>query len=543
MKTFFAKIKVFIFKHKIISFIFLAIILLAGYWGYGKITSTTGETQYITTLVQKGTIISSITASGQVESSNQIDLTSKASGTISYVGIKPGDKVLRGKTLFSIDSKDAQKSVRDAEISLESAKLSLEKLKIQNSDENMNADLMKAYDDGFNTVSDVFLDLSGTITGLENILNEANLSDNAARMSGKIAQNYRKLAETTYYNAQNAFEKNKKSYRILNHNSPKEDIGKIIDETYETTKLLSDAIKNFHNFVDFLAEDTGRSSDFTTSQNTLSTYTNTIDGHLNSLLSAETNIKNIKDSSLNSNLDIQASILSVKQKENALQDAKDKLSDYYVRAPFDGTIATVIGKVGDTASGTLGTIITNQKVATLSMNEVDVAKIKLGQKATITFDAIENLSMTGSVAEIDTLGAVSQGVVSYNVKIAFDTEDAQIKPGMSVSASIITDSKTDVLIVPSSAIKNQNNIKYAQMFIPPLAAPVVGSQGTPSLIVPNQITVETGISDDTNTEIISGLKEGDQIVSRTVTSSTTTPTTSLLGGGNTRGIGGGAVFH
>jgi multidrug efflux pump subunit AcrA (membrane-fusion protein) len=177
------------------------------------------------------------------------------------------------------------------------------------------------------------------------------------------------------------------------------------------------------------------------------------------------------------------------------------------------------------------------------MNEVDVAKIKLGQKATITFDAIENLSMTGSIAEIDTLGAVSQGVVSYNVKIAFDTEDAQIKPGMSVSASIITDSKTDVLIVPSSAIKNQNNRNYVQMFAPPLPAPLTGSQGTPSLIVPNQITVETGISDDTNTEIISGLKEGDQIVSRTVTSTTTAPTSSLLGGGNTRGIGGGAVFH
>jgi HlyD family secretion protein len=168
------------------------------------------------------------------------------------------------------------------------------------------------------------------------------------------------------------------------------------------------------------------------------------------------------------------------------------------------------------------------------MNEVDVAKIQLGQKTTITFDAIENLSMTGSVAEIDTMGTVSSGVVTYSVKIAFDTENDQVKPGMSVSASIITDSKTDALIVPSSAIKTKGATKYVQMFATPLAAPAVGSKGTPSKIAPNQVTVEIGISDDTNTEIISGLKEGDQIVSSTIVSATTANTTttkSLLGGG------------
>jgi HlyD family secretion protein len=105
---------------------------------------------------------------------------------------------------------------------------------------------------------------------------------------------------------------------------------------------------------------------------------------------------------------------------------------------------------------------------------------------------------------------------------------------MSVSAAIITDSKTDILLVPSSAIKTKGTAKYVLMFNTPLPAPAIGSQGTPSDIAPNQITVEVGISDDTNTEILSGLKEGDQIVLRTVTSTTTTNTTksatSLLGG-------------
>lgn len=539
MKNYLNKIKNYITLHKFISTIILIVILLIGYWGYGKATNTTGETQYITTTVQKGTIVSSVTASGQVESSNQIDLTAKVSGTITYVGVKAGDKVTKGKTLFSIDNSDAKKTIRDAEINLENANLALQKLKIQNSDTNLSADLVRAYDDGFNAVSNTFLDLSSVIPGVEDILNESNLSDNAARDSGIIAVDYKRKAEKLYYEAQNDFQENSVFFRTLDHSSSETDIEKIIDDTYKVTITLSDALNSTKNYVDYLAQNTGRTSDFSSFQDTLSDYISKINADTSSLFSAKTNITSYKDTSISNNLDIQTSELSLKQKENALQDAKDDLLNYYLFAPFDGIIASITAKVGDTASGALGSIITNQKIATLSMNEVDVAKIKLGEKAIITFDAVENLSMTGSVVEIDTIGTVSSGVVTYAVKVAFDTENDQVKPGMSVSASIITDSKTDILIVPSSAIKTKGTTKYVQMFTTPLAAPATGSRGTPSSVEPNQVTVEIGISDDTNTEIISGLKEGDQIVSSTITSSTTnttskTSTNSLLGGGAPR---------
>ena len=70
------------------------------------------------------------------------------------------------------------------------------------------------------------------------------------------------------------------------------------------------------------------------------------------------------------------------------------------------------------------------------MNEVDAAKISVGNKTTLTFDATEDLTLTGKVAQIDTIGTVEQGVVSYKVKIAFDTQDERIKPGMTANASI-----------------------------------------------------------------------------------------------------------
>jgi len=545
MKNFFLKIKTYAFAHKIISVIILVTILLVAYWGYSQFTSTTGETQYITTIVQKGTIISSITASGQIESSNQISLTAKVSGTITYVGVKAGDKVTKGKTLFSIDNSGAEKTIRDAKISLQSANLSLQKLQIQNSSDNVNASLTKAYSDGFNAVSTTFLDLPSTLNGIQNLLAQGNLSDNAARNSGKTATDYRDTAETAYYTAQTAYNKNKNDFNVLDYNSKQSDIDALISETYDTTQLLSNAIKDFNDYVNYLVENTGRPSDFTSAQSTLSGYTNTINGHSSALLAAEANIQSYKDSIPSNNIDMQNALITVTQKQNALADAEQALADYYVSAPFDGIVASVTAKVGDTASGTLGSIITNQEIAILSMNEVDVAKIKLGEKATVTFDAITDLSMTGTVAEIDTIGTVSSGVVTYTVKIAFDTENDLVKPGMSVSASIITDSKTDTLIVPSSAVKTQGSVKYVLMFTIPLPAPATGSQGTLSKIAPNQVTVETGISDDTNTEILSGLKEGNQIVSRTITSTTKTSTTStrsststrsLLGGGGPPGV-------
>jgi len=546
MKNFLNKIKAYIVKHKIISAIILVIVLFVGYWGYNKITNTSSETRYVMAMVAKGTIISSVSGSGQVSASNQIDIKPTVSGTITGVNVSPGNSVKSGQTLFIIDNINAQKTVRDAQISLESAKLALQKLQIQNSTENTDANLAKAYSDGFNTVSATFLDLSSTITGIKDMLAKNNLSDNATRASGNTAMDYRNTAETAYYSAQTAYDKNKNDFSALNYNSKQSDIDALISETYNTTGLLANTIKNLNDFVNYLANDTGRPTDFSSYQSTLSGYTTTANGHLSALLSAETSIKNSKDALPNNNLDLQSALITLNQKQNALADAEQTFSDYYVTAPFGGIMASVPVQKGDNASsGTiLGTIITSQKVAIISLNEVDVAKISLGQKTTLTFDAIPDLTISGKVVQIDSLGTVSQGVVNYNVKINFDTNDARVKPGMSVSANIITNVKQDVLTVPNSAIKSQNGTSYIEMFDIALPAPAPGVQGSPSLVLPINQTVEVGVFDDTSTEIISGIKEGDQVVIKTITASaSTTSVPSLLNAvsGNRGGTGGNAA--
>lgn len=249
-------------------------------------------------------------------------------------------------------------------------------------------------------------------------------------------------------------------------------------------------------------------------------------------------------------VDQRVSALSAAQ--NKLSDAQKALTDYSVVAPFDGVIGSLTAQpnVDISAGGTAVTMITNQKIATVALNEVDAAKVAVGQKATLTFDAIEGLSITGEVAEVSPLATVSQGVVSYNVKIAFDTQDDRIKSGMSVSTSIVTEVKADVLTVPNSAVKSQSGQYYVQTLANTSSTNANSSGLVTSNQTPVNVPVTTGVTNGTLTEITSGLKEGDQIITQTIkstsqSSSTASSQSSLLKmGGATTGAAraGGAMM-
>src|SRR3990167_11113902 len=110
-------------KRKFASGIAFLLIVGIGYWGFGNFFSEDGVIRYASAQVQKGTLIVSISGSGQVSASNQIDIKPKASGDVVYVGVKNGQEVKAGTLIAQIDARDAQKTVRDAEVNLESANL------------------------------------------------------------------------------------------------------------------------------------------------------------------------------------------------------------------------------------------------------------------------------------------------------------------------------------------------------------------------------------------------------------------------------------
>jgi HlyD family secretion protein len=572
------------------------ILVAGGYFGFKAITKKPVVPLYVMSAVQKGTLMTTISGSGQISVSNQVDLKAKGSGDVLGVSVTNGQSVKSGAMIAWLNASDALKAVRDAQVNLDSAKLSLAKLQqptdgltllraqnaitqAQESKQKSADNLTQTYSDSFNAITDTFNDLPAITTGMQSTFFMTGIDatkwnidyyvDAVKANDDRIVQ-YKADLNTSFATARADYDQAFADYKLANRNSDPATIEALLVETQRAAKSMSDAVKNGSDFLHFYQD---RMADRAIKPNAASdtgitntnSYATKLNSRLNTLQSNIQTIKSDKDSMTAADrtiaentaslsqlqagadvLDVKSAQISITQRQNALWDAQQKLADYSVRAPFDGIVASINVKKGDSvSSGTsIATFITTTRTAEISLNEVDVAKIKVGQKASLTFDAVEGLEITGVVSEISTLGTVSQGVVTYTVKITFDTQDDRIKPGMSVSTNIITNVHQDVLMVDSSAVKTQGTTSYVEMFAAALAAPVAGAQGSPSATLPRRQTVTAGLSNDTSVEILNGLNEGDLIVSRTIIPTTTAAASSapsLFGNTGNRGAAGGAT--
>jgi HlyD family secretion protein len=216
------------------------------------------------------------------------------------------------------------------------------------------------------------------------------------------------------------------------------------------------------------------------------------------------------------------------QAEVALAEAQQNLTDATLTAPFAGVVSEVLLSAGDTAStSTTITVLDPAKLyVELSLSESDVADVAVSQTVALTFDALSDAAITGTVTSVAPSATVTSNVATYLVRVSFDPGDQPIKVGMSASGTIVTQEHADVLIVPSRAIQTQGTNKVVQVQRP----------GAPA----RTVVVQTGLTSDGQTEILSaadgsaGLVEGDVLVVSSSTTSSTTSTTSsqgsLLGG-------------
>lgn len=186
--------------------------------------------------------------------------------------------------------------------------------------------------------------------------------------------------------------------------------------------------------------------------------------------------------------------------------------------------AQTVGKINDTEG---------QLVATVNLTELDVISVEANQKVTITFDVYEDQTFTGKVMAVNTSGSVSSGVTSYPVTILLDPVNVDVYPNMAVSVEIITNIATDVVLVPSTAVQT------------------LGDQDIVEIMKDGEVTevqVEVGDSNDSYTIIVSGIEEGDEVVSSSITVSSSDDddeesspfTSSGFGGGRSGMTGGGA---
>src|SRR3989338_4042681 len=173
--------------HRFIAFMIIAALSGISYLGYQKYHAGNVPARFVLGAVEKGPIVVSISGSGQISSSNQIEVKPKVSGDVTAVIVKSGQEVNAGALLARLDSRDALKAVRDAQASLESANLTLTKLQkpaealsllqaehslsqAKEAKQKSQDDLGKAYEDGFNTVANAFLGLPNIMAGLDDML-------------------------------------------------------------------------------------------------------------------------------------------------------------------------------------------------------------------------------------------------------------------------------------------------------------------------------------------------------------------------------------
>lgn len=192
-----------------------------------------------------------------------------------------------------------------------------------------------------------------------------------------------------------------------------------------------------------------------------------------------------------------------------------------ITAPIAGKLTSAglfEGMVLDGSSQKIA-VIKNDSAPLLSfdVSEVDIAKVKIDQKVTVTVDSLTGKTFTGKVIAVNRVGVLSSNVTNYPVIVKLDISVEGLLPNMAAEANIILDVKNDVLIIPSLAIQT------------------VGDQ-TQVKILKNgreqQVNVTLGLASDTDTEVVSGVSESDTIILGNVTPVSTGSTTRSVFGGN-----------
>jgi HlyD family secretion protein len=482
-------------------------------------TQVSAATNLSTAIVTVGSLSATISAAGNIAAHQTADLTFGRSGTVKTIDVKVGDQVKAGDVLGELDTADLQLALRSAQVALKNAQDTLAQAKNPNSEQDIAsaraqvASAQAAYDKlaagpsktdlasaqaavtGAQAAYDAAVKTAGTS---DSSLVEASATFEKARIALQQAQAaYDKvswrgdIAATSEAQAlQSAtidYDQAKAAYTALANTSKSDADSKVAS----ASAALQSALANLSSVKNSVT-----AADLASAQATLTTTQNDL-------------AKLLAGSDANS-LDIAQN--GVETAQIAVDQAQLTLKQTQVLAPFDGVITAVSAKAGQAASGTAFTIADLDHLEiVVNMGEVDVNQAQVGQDVDITLDAVPDATLKGKVTQIDPAGTQSSGVVSYPVTVSMSDITDTVKTGMTANLSLIVDQRTNVLTVPNRAIKTVNKQKVVTVLFE-------GQQ--------TQVPVQTGLSSDTTTEIVSGLKEGDMVVL-----STTTTKTSSSGGG------------
>lgn len=178
-----------------------------------------------------------------------------------------------------------------------------------------------------------------------------------------------------------------------------------------------------------------------------------------------------------------------------------------VKAPASGTVSNLSAGIGGSIMANTPTnpqrpvlLLTNPSTTeiVLALSESDIAKIKPGQSAKIEINAIKDKTYNGSVTRVDSVGVNDQGVVRYNAYIEISNADSNLRSGMNADVIITTNKLSKVLSVPNSSVKPYQGGRAVRVEEPKGEI--------------KYVPVKIGIRGNTKTQILSGIKEGQEVI-------------------------------
>ena len=235
--------------------------------------------------------------------------------------------------------------------------------------------------------------------------------------------------------------------------------------------------------------------------------------------------------------DVQQARDAVTQAQAQIAVNQAQVDKTMIKTPISGTVIQLATQQGETLAAGLSapTLIIVADLKRLEVDayvdETDIGKVKIGQPVQISVDAFPDIVLKGKVAKVASGSTIQQGVVTYEVKVFFDKTSIELKPDMTASVTIETGRQSNVLVLPSVAI---------QVGVKGSSVKVMDTKDGKSTIT--SVKVKTGGTDGVNTEILSGLKEGQTIVlaggrAAPTQTSSSSPFGTVAGG--SRGGGGG----
>lgn len=514
-------------------------------------TSSEGVQGQRTAVVTKGTITSELSSSGVISPKDTYSLTSLVEGEVISADFEEGDQVTEGQILYQIDVSSMESELKSASTSLERAQKKYEKaqedyneavsdysgntykatrtgyireLNIQAGDQvGQNTDIASIYNDQIMKIRVPFLAQEAAAIGAGNQA-VLTLTDTEEQINGVV---------TAVSNMDEVLDGGRIVRYVTIEAANPGGLTSSHSAVAEINGMVCTAEGSFEAATDLVMK-----ADLPSSVEVEAMLV-----HEGDYVTEGTPIFRIASKDAEDLLDTYQDAMA--QAEESLESAQSKVDstkesydNYTITAPISGQVITKSVKEGDTISRNSGSSDTtlaviydlSQLTFEMSVDELDVRSVQVGQKVSVTADALEGQTFTGTVTNVSLESVQSNGVTNYPVTVTLD-ETGDLLPGMNVDGVILLDQTEDALMISIDSLMRGNRVYVKDDTVKEAAGSVPAGF--------REVEVETGLTNDDYVEIVSGLSEGEEVYVNESSKSTDAFMMGVPGGGMGGGPGSG----